>query len=165
MGAGIFLDFDFEHPQHSLYGIAGNHACENHDPAGEWYYGTDISVHPDYRRRGIGKRLYELRKDLVRRYNKRGIVAGGALPGFGDHKANMTALEYVTEVAAGELYDPTLTFQIQNGFEVFGVISDYFSDARSDNWASLIVWENSDYRTQAAGNQRQTKSNTFQIRQ
>ncbi len=56
-GGGIFLDVS--HPQHT---VAGAHQCGNHNPEGAWYYGTDIVVHPDYRRRGIGRRLYELRK-------------------------------------------------------------------------------------------------------
>lgn len=146
MGAGIFTDFDFSRPQHKLYEVAGIAGCMNHNPAGAWYYGTDISVHPDYRRRGIGQKLYDLRQGVVRRYNKRGIFAGGFLPGFVNHKATMTASEYVNKVAAGELYDPTLTFQIENGFEVRGVLADYFHNEASDNWASLIVWDNPDYR-------------------
>ena len=53
-GAGIFLDFDFEHPQHTISEITGEHQCGNHNPEGAWYYGTDMATHPDYRRRGIG---------------------------------------------------------------------------------------------------------------
>ncbi|HUO46253.1 MAG TPA: GNAT family N-acetyltransferase, partial [Acidimicrobiia bacterium] len=111
-GAGIFLNFDFEHPQHTIADITGAHQCSNHDPAGDWYYGTDMVVHPEYRRRGIGKRLYEVRKDLVRRYNKKGIIAGGHMPGYADHKSELSPEEYVDRVSSGELYDPTLTFQI-----------------------------------------------------
>jgi GNAT superfamily N-acetyltransferase len=144
-GGGIFLNFDFAHPQHSIVGITGEHQCGNHDPAGEWYYGTDIVVHPDYRRRGIGARLYALRKDLVRRHGKRGIIAGGHIPGFSEHKHRMSAAEYVARVAAGELYDPTLTFQLQNGFEVRGVLENYLRDEGTDGWAVLIVWKNPDY--------------------
>lgn len=139
--AGIFLDFDFDHPQHSIVEITGEHQCGNHDPDGDWYYGTDIVVHPDYRRRGIGKQLYELRKDVVRRYNKKGIIAGGHIVGYADHKHHMTAAEYVDKVAKGELYDPTLTFQLGNGFEVRGVLADYLDEPALDNWAALIVWE------------------------
>ena len=32
MGAGIYLDFDFDHPQHTIAGITGEHQCANHDP-------------------------------------------------------------------------------------------------------------------------------------
>ena len=145
-GAGIFLDFDFDHPQHSIAGITGEHQCGNHDPDAAWYYGTDIVVHPEYRRRGIGKSLYQLRKDVVRRHNKRGIIAGGHIGGYADHKDRLSAAEYVDQVVQGELYDSTLTFQLQNGFEVRGVLADYIEEPAIDNWAALIVWHNPDYR-------------------
>lgn len=141
MGAGIFLDFDFDDPQHTILGITGEHQCGNHNPDGEWYYGTDMTVHPDYRRRGIGQELYRLRKDLVRRFGKRGIIAGGALPGFFDHKDHMDIGTYVDKVVAGELYDPTLTFQLENGFVVRGLLENYMADEADDGWAALIVWE------------------------
>jgi GNAT superfamily N-acetyltransferase len=145
MGGGIFLDFDFDHPQHTIVEITGEHQCGNHDPDGDWYYGTDLVVNPSYRRRGIGQRLYELRKDVVRRYNKRGIIAGGHIVGYADHKQRMSAAEYVDKVAKRELYDATLTFQLDNGFEVRGVLADYVEEPAIDNWAALIVWQNPDH--------------------
>lgn len=145
-GAGILLDFDFASPQHSIAEITGEHQCGNHDPAGAWYYGTDIVVHPDFRRRGIGGELYRLRKDLVRRLNKRGIIAGGHMNNFIEHKHEMSAQEYLQKVAAGELYDATLTFQQDNGFEIVTALENYLTDSATDNWSALIVWRNSDYR-------------------
>ncbi len=142
---GILVDFDFDHPQHTIAEITGEHQCGNHKPDGAWYYGTDIVVDPEYRRRGIGKRLYELRKELVRERNRRGIIAGGYIHGFADHKAVMSAADYVDKVAAGELYDRTLSFQLENGFEVRGVLADYIDDPDIDGWAALIVWSNPDY--------------------
>jgi GNAT superfamily N-acetyltransferase len=141
MGAGIFLDFDFENPQHTIAGITGEHQCGNHDPEGDWYYGTDITVLPDYRGRGIGHMLYEARKDLARRYGKRGIIAGGSIPGYYEYKATMSAHDYVARVVAGELHDPTLTFQMENGFEVRGLLENYLDDEADDGWAALIVWQ------------------------
>jgi GNAT superfamily N-acetyltransferase len=141
--AGIFLDFDFDHPQHSIAEITGEHQCANHDPEGDWYYGTDIVVHPDYRKRGIGRRLYELRKELVERYGRRGIVAGGYMHDFVDHKHRMSAAEYLDAVAAGEIYDSTLTFQMENGFVIRGLLSGYLRDEGTDDHAALIVWEKS----------------------
>ena len=146
-GAGIFLDFDFDHPQHSIVEITGEHQCGNHDPEGDWYYGTDIVVDPEYRRRGIGKQLYEMRKQVTRRFNKKGIIAGGHIGGFADHKHDMSAAEYVDKVAKRELYDATLTFQLDNGFEGRGVLADYLDEPAIDNWAALIVWENPDYHS------------------
>ena len=142
MGLGIFTEFDFDNTQHSLADVGGN---EHHSPSGPWYYGTDISVYPEYRGRGIGRKLYELRKDCVRRFNKRGIVAGGVLPGYADHIDAMSAQTYIDKVVAGELYDPTLTFQLENGFRAAGVIEDYLDDPSVGNNSVLIVWDNPEY--------------------
>ncbi len=143
--AGIFLDFDLNRPQHSLMEITGDHQCGNHDPDGGWYYGIDIVVHPDYRRRGIGNRLYELRKDIARRNNKRGIVAGGYMKGFPAHKHRLSAGEYIDQVRSGDLYDPTLTFQMESGFRLVCGLENYLNDTATDNWSALIVWDNPDY--------------------
>lgn len=142
MGAGIFLDFDFAHPQHTISGITGEHQCGNHDPEGDWYYGTDISVLPEFRGRGIGGMLYDRRKGLVIDHGKRGIIAGASLPGYFDHKTTMSAHAYVAKVVSGELRDPTLSFQMANGFVVRGLLEDYIEDESDDGWAALIVWEN-----------------------
>lgn len=146
MGLGLFVEFDFEHTDHRLADITGDDGISNHSMDHPWYYGTDISVYPEYRGRGIGRQLYELRKGCVRTFNKEGIVAGGVIPGFRRHKAEMSAEEYVGKVVAGELYDPTTTFQIENGFEVLGVLSGYVDDASVDGHSTLIRWTNPDYR-------------------
>ncbi len=81
----------------------------------------------------------------MRRHNKRGIIAGGHIPDFAKHKHEMSAAEYVEKVAAGELYDATLTFQLENGFRVRGVLENYIHDEATDSWSALIVWDNPDY--------------------
>lgn len=155
MGAGIYLDFDFSNPQHTIASITGEHQCGNHDPDGEWYYGTDITVLPEYRGQGIGRMLYEKRKALVIHDNKRGIIAGGALPGYFDYKKTLPIDQYVAKVVAGELRDPTLTFQMGNGFEVRGLLENYLEDESDDGWAVLIVWENPGYaRNRTVNGQR-----------
>lgn len=150
IGAGVFLEFDLAHPEHDLDELTGVR-YENHNPEGEWYYGTEIGVHPDYRGRGIARRLYDLRKGLVIRHNKRGFVAGGVLPGYARYRSKMSAQEYVDRVVAGEFYDPTLSVQLSNGFSVRGVLADYFPDSQTGGWASLIAWENPEYRTERHG--------------
>lgn len=145
-GLGVRTTFDFDNPQHNLKTFFDDAPTEcGDDPAGDWYYGTDIVVRPSHRRRGIGKEIYDLRKAACEKLNLRGIVAGGVIPGFADHKHEMSADEYVEAVKAGRLYDPTLTFQLANGFEAPCALSNYIADPAVDNWASLIVWHNPNY--------------------
>ena len=142
LGSGFLTDFDFDDPNHTFQEVIAGGYYTNHDPNGDWYYGGDISVHPDHRGRGIGKLLYKARKDLVKERGLRGIVAGGVLPGYAAHKGTLSVPEYVDKVVAGELTDPTLSFQLKNGFEVRGLLEGYLEDEASDDWATLIVWEN-----------------------
>lgn len=144
LGSGFLTDFDFASPGHTFREIIADGWYTNHDPDGAWYYGGDISVHPDYRGLGLGRRLYEARKGLVRRLRRRGIVAGGVLPGYPRVRGELSVAEYVERVVAGELHDPTLSFQLRNGFEVRGLLEGYLDDTASDGWATLIVWENPD---------------------
>ncbi|HZJ08083.1 MAG TPA: GNAT family N-acetyltransferase, partial [Trueperaceae bacterium] len=146
LGSGFLIDFDLSAPDHSFLDFIAGGTYAKHDPNGEWYYGADISVHPDYRGHGIGRRLYEARKALVTRLNRRGIVAGGALPGYRHHSGELNVEEYVARIVAGELHDPTLDFQLSNGFEVMGLVRDYMTDEHTGNAASLIVWRNPEYR-------------------
>ena len=142
LGSGFLTDFDFEHTDHTFWEWISEGFYTRHDPEGAWYYGGDISVHPDYRGHGLGRRLYDARKGLVRRLGRRGVVAGGMLPGYAEHKNRLSIHDYVKKVVAGELTDPTLSFQLRNNFTVRGLLENYLDDAASDGWATLIVWEN-----------------------
>lgn len=145
-GLGIRVNFDLDNPQHNLKEFVDASPTESgDDPKGLWYYGTDIVVRPEFRRRGIGRELYDLRKDVCREMNLKGIVAGGVIPGYAEHKTAMTADEYIVAVTAGRLYDATLSFQIENGFEAICALANYITDPEVDNWASLIVWHNPGY--------------------
>lgn len=144
-GSGFFIDFDFDHPNHTFREICANFYFSHHNPQGAYYYGADISVHPAMRGRGIGRHIYDARKALVRQANRRGIVAGGLIPGYADYKATLTPQEYVEQVLAGTLQDSTLNFQLRMGFQLRGLIPDYIEDSASDNWATLIEWQNPDY--------------------
>src|SRR5690554_4164916 len=144
LGSGFLVDFDLAAPEHSFNEMIAGGTYANHDPAGAWYYGADISVHPDYRGLGLGRALYDARKALVRQLGRRGIVAGGQLPGYPAYRGRLGLAEYVEGVERGEIHDPTLSFQLANGFEVYGLIKGYIEDEYTDDWASLIVWFNPD---------------------
>lgn len=145
-GSGFFVDFDLAHPNHAFREICGEFYFTNHDPKGAYYYGADISVHPDYRGRGVGKLLYAARKQFVQQANRRGIVAGGMIPGYARYREQMPVAAYVEQVVRGVLRDPTLTFQMSQGFAVHGIIESYLDDSVTGGAVPLILWTNPNYR-------------------
>lgn len=139
-------NFDFDHIQHTFLEASADGWLTNHDPNGEWLYGIDLAVHPEFRGRHIGRRLYEARQQLVYELNLRGEIAGGMLPGYHYHRRKLTIAQYVLRVKQGRIFDPTLTMQLKNGFRIRGILYNHLTDPRSNNAASLIVRENPYYR-------------------
>jgi GNAT superfamily N-acetyltransferase len=137
---------DFDHFEHRYIEAVDHNWLGNHDPTGDWLYGADIGVAPTYRRRGLGRLLYGARRDLIRRLNLRGHVAGGMLKGYGKVKDQMSAESYLEKVKAGELFDPTVSVQLKVGFKIHGIINNYVDDPSCDHKAAFIVWHNPDYK-------------------
>ncbi len=144
MGTGIFVSIDFDNltTEHNLF-VENDH----HNPEGIYYYGSDMAVHPDYRGRGIARQIYNRRKDIVIKTNRKGFVAAATLPGFANHKHEITSHAYVDKVVAGEIFDPTLSVQLRNGFKLMRVLQNFYIYPKSDNWSALIMWENPEYKT------------------
>lgn len=115
-------------------------------PDGQWMYGADVQVHPDYRGRGIARLLYSARKEACRRLNLRGQVAVGMFPGFINYAEQYSMDEYVAKVIASELFDPTLSVQLRQGFRYVVTVYNYLNDPSSGNGSALIVWDNPDYK-------------------
>jgi GNAT superfamily N-acetyltransferase len=111
-----------------------------HDPQGQYFYGADVSVHPNCRGCGISRRLYDARKELVRQRRLCGIVTGGMIPGFVQYKSVMDAETYVARVVAGNIFDPTLSVQLRQGFRVRGLLPNYLPDSATDGWSVLLEW-------------------------
>jgi ribosomal protein S18 acetylase RimI-like enzyme len=122
------------------YGMFTNHTLD-----GDSLYGADISTHPDSRGLGIATMLYDARKDLVVKLNLRRMIAGGRLFHYHQHAQNMSAQQYAEKVVKGELKDPVLSFQLNNGFKFIKVLPNYMRDANSLNYASFIEWINPKY--------------------
>jgi hypothetical protein len=72
------------------------------------------------------------------------------LPGYLHYNQHLTVAQYVLRVWQGNIYDPTLTMQIRNGFAVKGILYDHITDPRSNNTATLIMRENLHFQPQTA---------------
>lgn len=134
-----------EYKGHTWKEITADGTITNHNPKGDSLYGADISTHPNARHEGIGKMLYDARKDLVKRLNLRRMISGGRLFNYYEHANIMAPLEFAEKVIKGELHDPVLSFELDNEFKFIKILPNYLEDVRSLNNASFIEWLKPEY--------------------
>lgn len=141
----LIIDFEEYDETHSWREISSGGYITNHDAEGDTLYGIEIMVHPEYRGMKLARRLYDARKDLVRERNLKRIVIGGRIPGYVAFRDRMKPREYVEKVISRSLFDPVLTVQLANGFQLKRLIPDYIGDEDSAGYATLCEWVNLDY--------------------
>ncbi|MGD8207258.1 MAG: GNAT family N-acetyltransferase, partial [Thiohalocapsa sp.] len=96
---------------HTWNWITGGGYASRHDPNGDYLYGMEVCVDPDFRGLRIGQRLYDERKKLAQALALKGIVYGGRLPTLAAALDRYEGPEdYVAAVEAGRERDPVLTF-------------------------------------------------------
>lgn len=126
---------------HTWGDLTARGTLATHEPEGEALYGVNIAVDPDCQGQGVGHGLYEARIALARSQGCRWFVAGARIPGYHRHAERMSPEDYLAEVAAGRLFDPTVSKQMAVGFQVRGLLRDYAPDPETLGHAALIVME------------------------
>ena len=139
----IIVDYSKWGDKHTYEKITDDCKFTTHDADGDTLYGVDVFVDENYRGLRLGRRLYDMRKEICSNLNLRAIVVGGRIPGYCDHAEKMNPQAYVEKVKSQELYDPILTFQLANGFHIRRVIKNYLKDdSASCGYATLLEWIN-----------------------
>ncbi len=129
---------------HTWVEITGNGYASRHDPDGDWLYGLEVCVDPDFRGYRLGQRLYNERKKLCQSLGLKGIVFGGRLPTLAKRINRFKSVEeYVEQIKSKRLRDPVLSFQLHNGFELIGIIKNYLeTDRESLGYGMHLIWRN-----------------------
>jgi predicted amidohydrolase/GNAT superfamily N-acetyltransferase len=129
---------------HTWAEITGNGYASRHDPNGELLYGMEVCVDPDFRGYRLGQRLYNERKKLCQSLGLKGIVFAGRLPTLAKRfKKYGNVEDYVEAIKSKQARDPVLSFQLNNGFEVIGIIPEYLSvDHQSLGYGIHLIWRN-----------------------
>jgi predicted amidohydrolase/ribosomal protein S18 acetylase RimI-like enzyme len=129
---------------HSWKEITGAGFAARHDTEGDYLYGMDVCVDPDYRGMRIGKRLYQKRRELCHEMGLKGIVFGGRMPGFQKKKKTIaTPEEYLQLVKERKIRDQAINFHISNDFEPIGILKNYLpTDHESLGYAVHMIWKN-----------------------
>jgi GNAT superfamily N-acetyltransferase len=125
---------------HTFLEISDNLWLGTHDPKAHWVYGLDVSVHPDYQGKGIGREIYNARQEVAKQLGCLGQMTAGMPIGFDKVKDQMTIAEYCDKLIKGEIIDPTVTAQTKCGFILVEPLFDYLDDPRSGNCSVLMYW-------------------------
>ena len=110
--------------QHTFMEVCDDGMIRNHDPDGEYLYGIDIAVNPEYRGQKLARRLYDASKLVVTRLNLKGMIIGGRIPGYHNHADDMTPEEYCEQVRSRTLTDSVMTAQIASAMCACFTIGD-----------------------------------------
>lgn len=139
----VVVDYSKYGDNHTYKEITGNGMLTTHDSEGDTLYGIDIFVDPNYQGMRLGRRLYDARKELCEKLNLRAIIMGGRIPGYKKHAKELSPREYIEQVKNKEIYDPILTFQLNNEFHIRKVMTNYLPDDKeSKSYAVLLEWIN-----------------------
>jgi len=145
VGAALSIIIDYQKfgDNHNYKQITGDYTFSTHDPNGDYLYGIEIFIRPEYRAKRLGRRLYDVRKELGEKLNLKGIIAGARIPNYNSYAEKLSPKEYIEKVKHKEIFDPTLSFQLSNGFHVRKVLKGYLpGDLQSHEHAALIEWIN-----------------------
>lgn len=139
----VLVDYSVFSDPHKYDDLIGQSEIIHHQSDGDAIYGLDVLIDPDYRGKRLGRRLYEARKELCRNRNLRAILAGGRMPVYHQYADELTPTEYIEQVARKEIYDPILSFQLANDFQVKRLMRRYLpEDKKSLGYATLLEWTN-----------------------
>jgi predicted amidohydrolase/ribosomal protein S18 acetylase RimI-like enzyme len=133
---------------HSWNEVTGGGYGSTHDPDGEYLYGYEVCVDPEYRRYRIGQRFYTARRRLAERLSLKGIVIVGRMPGYSRRRKEFPDPQaYLDAVLDRSLRDPVIGFQVRNGFEAIGVVRGYLPvDTESGGYGVHMVWTNPHFK-------------------
>jgi hypothetical protein len=144
MAASLIVDWNRYDMLENWEQFTSDGMFTNHDPIqGQTLYGAEVIVDPTLQHHGIGDKLYRNRRSVTESLKLLRIRAGSRLRGYHTCATRLKPEDYVTAVVEGQQYDPTLSFQLQEGFHVLAVVPHYLSDdPDSLGYAAVIEWLN-----------------------
>lgn len=134
------IRLNFSSKPHTFLEVSGDLWLTTNNPNGEWMYGLDVSVHPDFQGKGIGRAIYNSRQEIAKQIGCHGQITVGMPNGYKPFSDKMTIEEYCEKLHKGELTDPTVTAQTKFGFKWLKPIYNYLNDPQSGNAGILMYW-------------------------
>jgi GNAT superfamily N-acetyltransferase len=108
-------------------------------PDGDWMYGIDMGVIPEYRGLGLSTEMYNARNEICKQLKLKGQIIAGMTIGYGKVKDRMTIEEYCYALEINKFTDPTITPQRKAGFRWIRPLYNYINDPGS-GYASILMY-------------------------
>jgi GNAT superfamily N-acetyltransferase len=124
---------------HSFFDVSQGLWMTSHEPEGDWLYGMDVGVHPDYRGQGLAREIYRVRQELVQSLDLKGQITVGMPNGYLALSDKMTLDEYADALIKGDIFDPTVSVQQRMGFQLIRLIHNYLDDPQCGNGGILMT--------------------------
>ena len=119
--------------------MVGGYSIATFDSNGKTLYGLDISVHPEFRKQGIGRAFYEHRKTLVCALDFERYATTCRIPDF-HLSSSSSGQDFCQEVKNNRRSDRTLTPLLRYGMNFVSVIENHWDDPESGNAAVRLEW-------------------------
>lgn len=131
-------NFDFANYDHTFAETIAGGWLSNHNPNGDWLYGLDMGILPQYRGMGLARMLYRARHEMAKTLGLKGQLTVGMMSGYGTVSHQISGETYYQELIAGKRKDPTLTKQMKIGFEPIALMREHLNDPVCGNFGVLI---------------------------
>lgn len=140
VGSASSMRSNFPHHDHTYLEITDNLWITNtHIPDGDWMYGIDIGVLPEYRGMGFSRELYLARQEIGKKLGLKGQLIAGMAIGYGRVKNRMTIEEYCYALEIKKFTDPTITPQMKAGFRWIRPLYNHINDPQA-GFACVLMY-------------------------
>jgi hypothetical protein len=110
-----------------------------HVAAGEWMYGIDMCIMPEYRGLGLSTEMYLVRQEICKKLGLKGQLIAGMTIGYGKVKDKMTIKEYCHALEIKKITDPTVTPQTKSGFRWIKPLFNHINDPEA-GFACVLMY-------------------------
>lgn len=137
------MQWDAAHPSsHTWAEVTDDGYIRNHQPDGNTLYIVDLCVRPKYRKWGLAQLMMQAMYHLVIAKGMDRLLGAGRMPRYHRVAEQMSAQQYLDQVATGERHDPVISFLLRCGRMPVGVATNYLDDEESCHYAALMEWRN-----------------------
>lgn len=143
VGAASALLVDWErHAMRPRWSTLTDGPFTAHDASALTLFAVDTVVEPSKRGSGIGRALYQARRQLCRRQNLQRVLVACPLEGYAPLRDMLTPERFAMRLLMGDIPDPLLRFHLALGFQFCGVLRDFWDGAGGSGHAALLAWLN-----------------------